>query len=195
MQRAWVDEPTAGGDDVLARREQITHVGEAARDVGLDFAHVQYDVCFCADDLVAVSRRADTHFSCAAEGSRVDARLRAVVDAHADELQVWSAQHVTKRHHARDAGRPLDHPGHAQSQTTSSRGGERNSVPEMCGGGASGSSRRPGSSSKSALKIFVLSNRAKCMPRHTWAPWPNPMCGLRSRKMSNRSGSSHRVSS
>ena len=33
------------------------------------------------------------------------------------------------------------------------------------------------------------------MPRHTCAPCAKPMCGLRSRKMLNRSGSSHRVSS
>jgi hypothetical protein len=30
---------------------------------------------------------------------------------------------------------------------------------------------------------------------HTWAPCPNPMCGFRSRNMSNRSGSSHLASS
>ena len=33
------------------------------------------------------------------------------------------------------------------------------------------------------------------MPRHTCAPCANPMCGLRSRKMSNFSGSPQRVSS
>ncbi len=62
--------------------------------------------------------------------------------------------------------------------TTSSRGGARKRWPLMNGSGASGSSRRSGSRSNSAFSATCVSIRARCMPRHMWAPCGEPDVGL-----------------
>ena len=58
-------------------------------------------------------------------------------------------------------------------------------LPRMCGSSPSGSSRRLGSRSSRRLIAVRISSRARCMPRQTCTPWPQPMCTLACRKMSN----------
>ena len=61
----------------------------------------------------------------------------------------------------------------------------------MWGSSASGSRRNSGRRSKRRFSATRISTRARCIPRQTWGPCPNDMCGLAlARAMSKRSGSS-----
>src|SRR5262245_56564236 len=89
---------------------------------------------------------------------------------------------------ARHEGR--DHP-----NTTGISVAPRSYMPTKAGGAASGSSRRFGRRSRSALMPTDISARATCMPRHTCGPPPNARVGFCSRPMSYSSGSSQRAGS
>lgn len=64
--------------------------------------------------------------------------------------------------------------GYCGSNSTGTDVGDRNTWPRMWGSSASGSSRRFGSRSSSRLTAVRISRRARCMPRQTCTPCPQP---------------------
>ena len=85
--RTRMNEPASGRDDVLAGREQIADIGEAARGIGLHLAHVQHDVGVGVDHRGTFVGRRDAGIGQPAECARVDTRLGGVVHPHCQRVR------------------------------------------------------------------------------------------------------------
>ena len=67
-----MDEPAAGGHDVLTRRQKVADIGEAALRVGLHLAHVEDEVGIGVDERLPIVGRDDADFVYPAERSGID---------------------------------------------------------------------------------------------------------------------------